>query len=103
MLTSPQELYGAERTSTITAALSRLFTGFIQRFGFTCGMSDVFLVSWRPARWLFGCWSEGWALFPPAVHMVLPSVLLLLLPSTAAQHAAAVLPHAKDPRNARFL
>lgn len=39
-----QELYGAERTSTITAALSRLFTAFLQRFGFTCGMSDVFLV-----------------------------------------------------------
>ncbi|KAL4436828.1 hypothetical protein ABPG75_003967 [Micractinium tetrahymenae] len=38
------ELYGAERTSTLTAALSRLFTGFLQRFGFTCGMSDVFLV-----------------------------------------------------------
>lgn len=41
---TPQELYGAERTSTITAALSRLFTGFLQRSGFTCGMSDVFLV-----------------------------------------------------------
>ncbi|PSC74762.1 beta and beta-prime subunits of DNA dependent RNA-polymerase [Micractinium conductrix] len=38
------ELYGSERTSTITAALSRLFTGFLQRFGFTCGMSDVYLV-----------------------------------------------------------
>ena len=38
------ELYGAERTSIFTAALSRLFTGFIQQHGFTCGMSDVFLV-----------------------------------------------------------
>ena len=38
------ELYGAERTSTITAALSRLFTAFLQRVGFTCGMSDVLLV-----------------------------------------------------------
>ncbi|KAI3425875.1 hypothetical protein D9Q98_007848 [Chlorella vulgaris] len=38
------ELYGAERTSTITAALSRLFTASLQRRGFTCGMSDVFLV-----------------------------------------------------------
>jgi hypothetical protein len=38
------ELYGAERTSTLTAALSRLFTAFLQRHGFTCGMSDVFLV-----------------------------------------------------------
>ena len=40
----PQELYGAERTSTITAALSRLFTAYHQRFGFSCGMSDVMLV-----------------------------------------------------------
>jgi len=39
------ELYGAERTSTFTAALSRLFTGFIQHHGFTCGMSDVLLIS----------------------------------------------------------
>jgi hypothetical protein len=39
-----QELYGAERTSTITAALSRLFTAFLQRIGFTCGMSDVLLL-----------------------------------------------------------
>ena len=39
------ELYGAERTSIFTAALSRLFTGFIQHHGFTCGMSDVFLVA----------------------------------------------------------
>ena len=38
------ELYGADRTSTFTAALSRLFTGFMQLHGFTCGMSDVFLV-----------------------------------------------------------
>lgn len=45
-----QELYGAERTSTITAALSRLFTAFLQRFGFTCGVSDVFLVSCK------ACW-----------------------------------------------
>jgi len=39
------ELYGAERTSIFTAALSRLFTGFIQHYGFTCGMSDVLLIS----------------------------------------------------------
>ncbi|KAL4526208.1 hypothetical protein Ndes2437B_g07463 [Nannochloris sp. 'desiccata'] len=39
------ELYGAERTSIFTAALSRLFTGFIQHHGFTCGMSDVLLIS----------------------------------------------------------
>ena len=43
-LPMPQELYGAERTSTITAALSRLFTAYHQRFGFSCGMSDVMLV-----------------------------------------------------------
>lgn len=38
------ELYGPERTSTVTAALSRLFTAFLQGHGFTCGMSDVWLV-----------------------------------------------------------
>eukprot|EP00887_Chlorella_sp_A99_P007931 scaffold12.g7931.t1 len=38
------ELYGAERTSVVTAALSRLFTGYLQHHGFTCGMADVFLV-----------------------------------------------------------
>ena len=41
----PQELYGSERTSIITAALSRLFTAFLQANGFTCGMADVFLVA----------------------------------------------------------
>lgn len=39
------ELYGAERVSTITAALSRLFTAFLQHNGFTCGIADVFLVA----------------------------------------------------------
>ena len=39
------ELYGPERVSIITAAFSRLFTGFIQHFGFTCGMADVLLVA----------------------------------------------------------
>ncbi|KFM27291.1 DNA-directed RNA polymerase I subunit rpa1 [Auxenochlorella protothecoides] len=38
------ELYGAERTSLLTASLSRLLTGFLQKHGFTCGMSDVLLV-----------------------------------------------------------
>lgn len=38
------ELYGAERTSVFTAALSRLFTGFLQQHGFTCGITDVVLV-----------------------------------------------------------
>lgn len=38
------ELYGAERTSIFTASLSRLFTGFLQRHGFTCGISDVLLL-----------------------------------------------------------
>lgn len=37
------ELYGADRTSIFTASLSRLFTGFLQRHGFTCGISDVLL------------------------------------------------------------
>lgn len=41
---APQELYGAERTSLLTASLSRLLTGFLQKHGFTCGMSDVLLV-----------------------------------------------------------
>jgi len=39
------ELYGAERVSTITAALSRLFTAFLQHNGFTCGIADVFLMA----------------------------------------------------------
>jgi DNA-directed RNA polymerase I subunit RPA1 len=39
------ELYGPERTSLLTAALSRLLTGFLQRHGFTCGLSDVGLVA----------------------------------------------------------
>lgn len=38
------ELYGADRTSLLTAALSRLLTGYIQQHGFTCGISDVALV-----------------------------------------------------------
>ena len=39
-----QELYGSDRTSILTAALSRLFTGFLQKHGFTCGIADVLLV-----------------------------------------------------------
>ena len=39
------ELYGADRTSIFTASLSRLFTGFLQRHGFTCGISDVLLLA----------------------------------------------------------
>jgi DNA-directed RNA polymerase I subunit RPA1 len=39
-----QELYGADRTSILTASLSRLFTGFLQKHGFTCGISDVLLL-----------------------------------------------------------
>jgi DNA-directed RNA polymerase I subunit RPA1 len=38
------ELYGADRTSIFTASLSRLFTAFLQRHGFTCGISDVLLL-----------------------------------------------------------
>lgn len=43
-------MYGAERTSIFTAALSRLFTAFLQQHGFTCGMSDVFLVESAETR-----------------------------------------------------
>jgi DNA-directed RNA polymerase I subunit RPA1 len=39
------ELYGADRTSIFTASLSRLFTAFLQRHGFTCGISDVLLLA----------------------------------------------------------
>ena len=39
------ELYGPDRTSIFTASLSRLFTAFLQRHGFTCGISDVLLLA----------------------------------------------------------
>jgi DNA-directed RNA polymerase I subunit RPA1 len=39
----PQELYGGPVVGAITSAFSRLFTTYVQRIGFTCGMRDLLL------------------------------------------------------------
>ena len=38
-----QELYGNAVAGQVTSALSRLFTGFLQHAGFTCGIDDLLL------------------------------------------------------------
>ncbi|KAI4319607.1 hypothetical protein MLD38_033187 [Melastoma candidum] len=38
-----QELYGSNTAGILLSALSRLFTGFLQMHGFTCGVDDLLL------------------------------------------------------------
>lgn len=39
-----KEFYGADAAGQLLSVLSRLFTSFLQMFGFTCGISDLLLV-----------------------------------------------------------
>jgi DNA-directed RNA polymerase I subunit RPA1 len=38
-----QELYGNEVAGKLLSSFSRLFTGYLQWYGFTCGFDDLLL------------------------------------------------------------
>lgn len=44
------ELYGDEAAGKLLACFSRLFTGYLQTFGFTCGIDDALLVGEAEGR-----------------------------------------------------
>jgi DNA-directed RNA polymerase I subunit RPA1 len=41
--TLPQEMYGGEVAGKLLSSFSRLFTGYLQWYGFTCGFDDLLL------------------------------------------------------------